>query len=59
MEKEKEKQKTFEVECAEGHFSIKPNRSMEEKREILRRTAITKEMTYEERLAMLRSRYGL
>ena len=59
MEKEKEKEKTFEEECAEGHFSIKPNRSMEEKREILRRTAIAKDMTYEERLAMLRSRYGL
>lgn len=59
MEKEKEKEKTFEEECAEGRFSIKPNRSMEEKREILRRTAITKDMTYEERLAMLRSRYGL
>jgi len=55
----KKKEKTFDEECAEGHFSIKPNRSMEEKREILRRTAITKDMTYEERLAMLRSRYGL
>lgn len=59
MEKEKEKEKTFEEECAEGHFSIKPNRSMEEKREIMRRTRITKEMTYEERLEMLRRRYGL
>lgn len=59
MEKEKEKQKTFEVECTEGHFSIKPNRSMEEKREIMRRTRITKEMSYEERLEMLRRRYGL
>ena len=59
MEKEKEKEKTFEEECSECRFSIKPNRSMEEKREIMRRTAITKDMTYEERLAMLRSRYGL
>ena len=59
MEKKKEKEKTFEEECAEGRFSIKPNRSMEEKREIMRRTAITEYMTYDERLAMLRSRYGL
>ena len=56
---EKEKEKTFEEEYAEGRFSIKPNRSMEEKREILRRTALTSEMTYEERLEMLRRRYGL
>ena len=56
---EKEKEKTFEEECAEGRFSIKPTRSMEEKREILRRTALTSEMTYEERLEMLRRRYGL
>lgn len=56
---EKPKEKTFEEECAEGRFSIKPNRSMEEKREILRRTRITREMTYEERLEMQRRRYGL
>ena len=51
--------KTFEEECAEGRFSIKPNRSIEEKREIVRRTALTSEMTYEERLEMQRRRYGL
>lgn len=56
---EKPKEKTFEEECAEGRFSIKPNRSMEEKREILRRTRITRDMTYEERLEMQRRRYGL
>lgn len=56
---EKEKEKTFDEECAEGRFSIKPNRSMEEKREILRRTAITSEMTYKGRLEMQRRRYGL
>ena len=56
---DKPKQKTFEEECAEGRFIIKPNRSIEEKREILRRTPLTSEMTYEERLAMQRRRYGL
>ena len=56
---DKPKQKTFEEECAEGRFSIKPNRSIEEKREILRRTRITRDMTYEERLEMQRKRYGL
>lgn len=56
---DKPKQKTFEEECAEGRFSIKPNRSIEEKREILRRTRITRDMTYEQRLEMQRRRYGL
>jgi len=52
-------QKTFEQECAEGRFEFNPNRSFEERCEILRRTAITSDMTYEERLEMLKRRYGL
>jgi hypothetical protein len=36
-----------------------PNRSFEERCDIVRRTAITREMTYEERLAMQKARYGL
>lgn len=36
-----------------------PNRSFEERCEIVRRTAITEDMTYEERLAMQKARYGL
>lgn len=51
--------KTFEQECAEGRFEFKQNRSFEERCEIVRRTAITREMTYEERLAAQRRRYGL
>ena len=51
--------KTFEEECAEGKFEFNPNRSFEERCDIARRTAITSEMTYEERLAMLKRRYGL
>lgn len=51
--------KTFEQECAEGRFEFNPNRSFEERCEIARRTAITREMTYKERLAALRRRYGL
>ena len=51
--------KTFEQECAEGRFEFNPNRSFEERCEIVRRTAITRDMTYEERLAAQRSRYGL
>ena len=43
----------------EGRFEFNPNRSFEEKCEILRRTAITKDMTYEQRFAMLQARYGL
>ena len=51
--------KTFEQECAEGRFEFNPNRSFEERCEIVRRTAITPDMTYEERLAAQRRRYGL
>lgn len=53
------KKKTFEQECKEGHFEFKPNRSFDERCEIVRRTAITKDMTYEERLEMQKRRYGL
>ena len=51
--------KTFEEECKEGRFEFKPDRSFEERCEIVRRTAITPDMTYEERLAMQKARYGL
>jgi hypothetical protein len=51
--------KTFEQECAEGRFEFNPNRSFEERCEIVRRTAITQKMTYEERLAAQLRRYGL
>ena len=51
--------KTFEQECAEGYFEFNPNRSFEERCEIARRTAITSDMTYEERLAAQKRRYGL
>ena len=51
--------KTFEEECAEGRFEFNPNRSFEERCEIVRRTAITRDMTYEERLAAQKRRYGL
>ena len=51
--------KTFEEECAQGHFEFNPNRSFEERCEIVRRTAITSDMTYEERLARQKRRYGL
>ena len=51
--------KTFEQECAEGRFEFNPNRSFEERCEIVRRTAITEKMTYEERLAAQLRRYGL
>lgn len=51
--------KTFEEECAEGRFEFNPNRSLDERCEIVRRTAITSDMTYEERFAALRRRYGL
>lgn len=51
--------KTFEQECAEGCFEFNPNRSFEEKCEIVRHTPITRDMTYEERLAAQRRRYGL
>ena len=51
--------KTFEQECNEGRFEFNPDRSFEERREIVRSTPITQEMTYEERLAAQRRRYGL
>lgn len=51
--------KTFEQECAEGRFEFNPNRSFEERCEIVRHTAISPDMTYEERLAAQRHRYGL
>ena len=51
--------KTFEQECAEGRWEFDPNRSFEERCEIVRRTAITSDMTYEERLTMQKARYGL
>ena len=51
--------KKFEEECAEGRFEYNPNRSFEERCEIVRRTAITSDMTYEERLAAQKRRYGL
>ena len=51
--------KTFEQECKEGWFEFNPDRSLDERCEIVRRTAITQEMTYEERLAAQLSRYGL
>lgn len=56
---EKPKKKTFEEECAEGRFTFNPNRPKDEKIEIIRRTRITSDMTYEERLEMQRRRYGL
>lgn len=55
----KDMPKTFEQECADGSFEFKPNRSFEERCEIVRQTAITSDMTYEERLSMLKSRYGV
>jgi hypothetical protein len=51
--------KTFEQECAEGRFDFNPNRSFEERCKIAMRTAITSDMTYEERLEMQKRRYGL
>ena len=51
--------KAFEQECAEGRFEFNPNRSFEERCEIVRQTSITSKMTYEERLAMLKARFGL
>jgi len=51
--------KTFEQECKEGRFEFDPNRSFEQRCEIVRRTAIAPGMTYEERLAAQRRRYGL
>lgn len=54
-----ENKKTFEQECKEGKFEYNPDRSFEERCEILRRTAITSNMTYEQRLAMLKARFGV
>lgn len=51
--------KTFSQECAEGWFEFNPKRSFEERCEIARRTDITSDMTYEERLAAQKRRYGL
>jgi hypothetical protein len=51
--------KTFEQECKETRFPFDPNRSFEQRCEIVRRTAITPDMTYEQRLAAQRRRYGL
>ena len=51
--------KTFEEECEEGRFEFNPNRSFDERCEIVRRTRITSDMTYEERFAAQRRRYGL
>lgn len=50
MKKEREQKEWFEFD---------PNRSFEERCEIVRRTAITEDMTYEEMLAMQKARYGL
>lgn len=51
--------KTFEQECMEGRFAFDPSRSFDQRCEIVRRTTITLDMTYEERLAAQRRRYGL
>lgn len=51
--------KSFEEQCKEGRFEFKPDRSFEERCEILRRSSITSDMSYEKRLAVLRRRYGL
>ena len=51
--------KTFEQECTEGYFEFNPNRSFEERCEIARRTTLKSDMNYEERMAMLKRRYGL
>lgn len=51
--------KTFEQERKEGWFEFDPNRSFDERCEIARATALDEDMTYEERLAMQKARYGL
>lgn len=51
--------KTFEQEKKEGWFEFDPNRSFDERCEIVRETALDEDMTYEERLAMQNARYGL
>lgn len=40
-------------------FEFNPNRSFDERCDIVRKTALTPDMTYEERLKMLRLRFGL
>lgn len=40
-------------------FPWKENRTFDERCEILRQTRLTREMSYEERLAMQKARYGL
>ena len=57
--KETKVKKTFEQECEEGFFEFNPNRSFEERCEIIRRTAISSDMSYEERLARQKARYGV
>lgn len=57
--KETKVKKTFEQECEEVFFEFNPNRSFEERCEILRRTAISSDMSYEERLARQKARYGV
>lgn len=52
-------EKPIEQEKKEERFEFKPNRSFEERCEIVRKTAITSDMTYEERLEMQKRRYGL
>ena len=51
--------KTFEQEKKECWFEFDPNRSFDERCEIVRETALDEDMTYEERLAMQKARYGL
>lgn len=40
-------------------FEFDPNRSFDERCDIVRATSLTSEMSYEERLQMLRRRFGL
>ena len=54
-----EEKKTFEQECVEGRFEWNPNRSFEDRCEIARRTAVSLDMTYEERLSRLKARFGI
>ena len=50
---------TFERECKNGWFEFNTDRSFKERCEIVRQTAITSDMTYEERLAKMKARFGL
>lgn len=54
-----EEKKTFEQECKEGWFEWKPDRSYEERCEIVRQTSISWDMPYEERLRRQKARFGL